>query len=528
MSAGFDGPLDAGGVALLLGQQWVASNDMGMLRAAVRAAEQGVGTGEVRLETVLSALDAWQQHANKTSNAEAAGILSGLRSRLGGASGAAVPAAPVSPEAGATGVPASQVAAAPPLTVDDLFPAPPPGEPEQPVAPASASRDALAEIPEGPEDFPDIPEGVLDREGLDFLLEAELPQPAAVAADPDSSAAAEPISPVDIELPPGVLTPSPLDSSSAAGKQTGADRVSSAKLPLDPATLASRNLEKWFAADDVEAIMNNYSLLPLSNQRKRVLDWAVSKAWASDLRPLIEIAGGEQDPTLSAHLGKLLEGVPADLLVPKLSGTAYNPRQRLSVAVILGRCKAPEAGRMLVGLADDEHHWVRENALRALAVYPFQDDLQIPVFKYRLENDDHRNVRLEAARGLLQIGTPAALNALHEALKTGPPSREIENLLAQYSAKLRAAAAPAEETVVAKPKRKFRWKDLLRALPVAKVVFYCVALAVIVWGVGDIIGKIRQRTQLQEVARPKPPKGLRGVKLNRPGKVPPPSAPLKK
>lgn len=218
-------------------------------------------------------------------------------------------------------------------------------------------------------------------------------------------------------------------------KPAGAGTVRSPTGSADPSKYAAQHLDAWIAADDQQSLIDHYAFLNLSSHRKRVLEWAVAKARKGDLRPLLAIGVEDQDAPVRHHLTKLLDSLPVDLLIPRFETGAYSPLERRSIAGILGRCKAPEAGRLLAGLAEHEEWRVRESAVKALAYYPPADGLQIPLFRRHLEGQEHSDVRLEAARGLLRLGTPAALRTLEETLAANPPTPQIAALVSQFRAR---------------------------------------------------------------------------------------------
>lgn len=205
----------------------------------------------------------------------------------------------------------------------------------------------------------------------------------------------------------------------------------------DPPAHAAQHFEKWMATDALAEIVEYYPFLPLPSQRQKVLTWAVEKAREGNLHPLLSIGIDDVEPLLRKQLNRQLETIPAEVLLAKLAEERFTIKERRSVAGLLGRCKDPQAGRIMARLANHEDSQVRESALHALAHFPPTQGLQLPIFTKHLESDPHPDVQLRAAEGLARLGSPEALTVLTKATRQDDVRPEIQAVLAGLLAKRR-------------------------------------------------------------------------------------------
>ncbi len=205
----------------------------------------------------------------------------------------------------------------------------------------------------------------------------------------------------------------------------------------DPAVHAAQGYEKWIADNAVAELVEHYAFLPSPSQRQKVLTWAVEKAREGNLHPLLSIGIDDVEPLLRKQLNRQLETIPAEVLLAKLAEERFTIKERRSVAGLLGRCKDPQAGRIMAKLASHEDAQVRESALQALAHFPITNGLQLPIFTRLLENDPHPDVQLRAAEGLARLGTPEAVAVLTKASRKDDVRPEVQAVLAGLLAKRR-------------------------------------------------------------------------------------------
>ncbi len=237
---------------------------------------------------------------------------------------------------------------------------------------------------------------------------------------------------------PSVRVPSaPPPSAPPDRSQKQPDRPARPRID-DPAAHALKHYEKWMAQDNAADIVEYYPFLPMPTQRMKVLNWAVETARSGNLQPLLGLGVEDNEPVVQKQLNRLLETIPASMLLAKIAEGRFTIKERRSVAGLLGRCKDPQAGRLLATLSQHEDSRVRESALQALAYFPPSDGLHLPIFLRGLEDDAHSEVQLRAAYGLVRLGTQAALAGLEKAAKKDTATPELQAVLLGWHARRRA------------------------------------------------------------------------------------------